>query len=412
MIGRLFLFAVAMAAGITLASLLPALPSRLRAVVGLSSLAALQSQEPAVELKPAAGAEDDQQTVVKLSAEEVKAAGIETGVVGAGTLARRIIVPGTIVPDADRIAHVAVKLSGVVTEMRKRIGDAVANQELLAILESRELADAKSEYLAARLTSELQKDLYERDKILWERRVTSEQLLLKSRSAAAQANMKLDIARQKLFALGLAGTEIAGLPNEPEALLRRQEVRSPITGRVVERKGERGMAVGRDNLETELFVVADLDRVWVDLAISPADLPVIREGQTVSITAQGVSERAEGKIIFIGPMLDKESRSARAVVEIANDSGIWRPGSFVTAAIAYEEQPMALVVPANAILNMGAATVAFVRTPEGFQKRQVTLGQSDDRIVEVVSGLHPGEVVAVSNTFLLKAELLKALAED
>jgi cobalt-zinc-cadmium efflux system membrane fusion protein len=111
-------------------------------------------------------------------------------------------------------------------------------------------------------------------------------------------------------------------------------------------------------------------------------------------------------------MLDKESRSARAVVEIANDGGIWRPGSFVTAAIAYEEQPMALVVPANAILNMGAATVAFVRTPEGFQKRQVTLGQSDDRIVEVVSGLHAGDVVAVRNAFLLKAELLKALAEE
>jgi cobalt-zinc-cadmium efflux system membrane fusion protein len=412
MIGRLSFFAVALAAGIALSSFLPALPSRLRALVGLPSGLAQQSLQSAVEHKPQTDGLDDQQSLVKLSADEVKAAGIETGVVEAGTLVRRIIVPGTIVPDADRIAHVAVKLSGVVTEMRKRIGDAVANQELLAILESRELADAKSEYLAARLTSELQKDLYERDKILWERRVTSEQLLLKSRSAAAQANMKLDIARQKLFALGLTETEIAGLPNEPEALLRRQEVRSPIAGRVVERKGERGMAVGRDNLETELFVVADLDRVWVDLAISPVDLPAIREGQTVSITAQGNTQRVEGKIIFIGPMLDKDSRSARAVVEIANDGGIWRPGSFVTAAIAFAEQPMALVVPTNAILNMGAATVAFVRTPEGFQKRQVTLGQSDDRIVEVASGLHAGEAVAVTNTFLLKAELLKALAEE
>jgi cobalt-zinc-cadmium efflux system membrane fusion protein len=245
MFGRMSLLAVALVAGITLATLWPALPSRLRAVVGLSSGAALQSQELAVERKPAGDAAEDQQSVVKLSADEVKAAGIETAVAAAGILARRIIVPGTIVPDADRIAHVAVKLSGVVMQMRKRIGDAVASQELLAILESRELADAKSEYLAARLTSDLQKDLYDRDKILWERRVTSEQLLLRSRSAAAQANMKFDIARQKLFALGLAETEIAGLPNEPEALLRRQEVRSPIAGRVVERKGELGMAVAR-----------------------------------------------------------------------------------------------------------------------------------------------------------------------
>ena len=66
--------------------------------------------------------------------------------------------------------------------------------------------------------------------------------------------MRFDIARQKLFALGLTESEIAGLPNEPEALLRRQEVRSPMAGRVVERKVDLGTVVGRDNLETELFV--------------------------------------------------------------------------------------------------------------------------------------------------------------
>jgi membrane fusion protein, heavy metal efflux system len=413
MIGRLSPLIVALVMGAAVASLFPEWPQRMRAAVGLSYAPPSKGQESTpAERKPGAEASDDQQSLVKLSADEVKAAGIEVGVVEAGIIARRIIVPGTIVPDADRIAHVAVKVSGMVAELRKKVGDSVASQEILAILESRELADAKSEYLAARLTSELNKDLYDRDKILWDRRVTSEQLFLRSRGAVAQANMKLDIARQKLFALGLTEAEIAGLPNQLEALLRRQEVRSPIAGRVVERKVDLGVVVGRDNLVTELFVVADLDRVWVDLAVSPVDLPVIREGQTVSITAQGIAEKVEGKIIFIGPMLDKDSRSARAVVEIPNDSGIWRPGSFVTAAIAFEEQPVALVIPTSAVQNIGAATVAFARTPEGFQKRQVVLGQSDDRIVAVVSGLHPGEVVAVSNTFLLKAELLKALAED
>src|SRR6266550_4598973 len=73
------------------------------------------------------------------------------------------IVPGTIVPQADRIAHVAVKLSSIVAELRKNIGDLVEKNEVLAILESRELADAKSEYLAARLTNEPQQDLFERE---------------------------------------------------------------------------------------------------------------------------------------------------------------------------------------------------------------------------------------------------------
>jgi len=273
-------------------------------------------------------------------------------------------------------------------------------------------ADAKSEYLAARLTNELQQDLFEREKVLWDKKISTEQQFLRARNQAANAKMKNDITRQKLFALGLTEPEIANLPGEPEAFLRRQEVRSPIAGRVVERKVDLGAAVGRDNLETELFVVADLDPVWVDLAISPADLPLIREGQAVSITTRGIAASVEGKIVFIGPMLDKDSRTARAVVEIANDNGMWRPGSFVTAAIASAEQSVALGVPTSAVQNIGTATVVFVQFPEGFQKRQVVLGQSDERMVEVLSGLRPGEVIAVTNTFLLKAELLKALAED
>jgi cobalt-zinc-cadmium efflux system membrane fusion protein len=296
--------------------------------------------------------------------------------------------------------------------LHKKIGDLVQKNELLAVLESRELADAKSEYLATRLTNELQQDLFEREKALWEKKIESEQQFLRSRNAAAQAKMRSDIARQKLFALGLTAAAIAEVPSEPEASLRRQEVHSPMSGRVVERKVELGMAMGRDNLETELFVISDLDRVWVEIAVSPADLPLIKEGQAVLITARGIHEKAEGKIVFISPTLDKESRSARVVAEIANGSGVWRPGSFVTAAIAFEEQPVTLAVPTTAIQNIGAGSVAFVRMPEGLQKRQVILGQSDDRIVEVVSGLRPGEVIAVSNTFLLKAELMKALAED
>ena len=215
--------------------------------------------------------------------------------VQSGTIARKIIVPGTIVPEADRIAHVAVKLSSIVAELRKNIGDPVEKNEVVAVLESREVADAKSEYLAARLTNELQQDLFERDKALWEKKISSEQQFLRSRNEAARAKMRNDIARQKLFALGLTETEIAGLPNQPEALLRRQEVRSPIAGSVVERKVELGVAVGRDNLETELFVIADLGRVWVELAVSPEDVSQVRIGQTVSVTARGTAEDGEGQ---------------------------------------------------------------------------------------------------------------------
>jgi multidrug efflux pump subunit AcrA (membrane-fusion protein) len=160
-----------------------------------------------------------------------------------GSLSQRIVVPGTVTPDASRIARVAVKLSGTVAELRKNLGDTVAKDEVIGILESREVADAKSEFLAARLTNELQQDLSERDKVLWEKRAGPEQQYLRSRNLASLAKTRLNIARQKLFALGLTEEEIDSLPDEPEHLLQRQEIRSPIAGQVAERKVDLGAAV-------------------------------------------------------------------------------------------------------------------------------------------------------------------------
>src|SRR5262249_6635181 len=156
---------------------------------------------------------------------------------------------------------------------------------------------------------------------------------------------------------------------QPEALLRRQEIRSPMTGQVVERKVDIGTAVGRDNLETELFTVADLGVVWVELAISPSDLPAIRQGQSVSISSSGGGQTVEGRIIFISPLLDKETRAARVVAEVDNASGIWRPSSFVTGAVAVDAQPLNLAVPTGAIQTIGTQKIVFVRVPAGFERR-------------------------------------------
>lgn len=408
MMGRLSVLIVVFVIGIGTASLWPSV----RRIVGLpSEPSAAQLRAPAAEPQRP-DVEPGNQERIKLTDEQVAAAHIDVVATRGGTLSRRITVPGTIIPVADRIARVSVKLSGTVAELRKRLGDPVVKDEVVAVLESREVADAKSEYLAARLTNELQQMLFQRDKMLWDGHVSTEQQFLRSRNLTAQTEMKFNIARQKLFALGLGEKDIAALPNESEALLRRQEVRSPMTGRVVERKVDLGTAVGRDNLETELFVIVDLDRVWVELAISPVDLPFIREGQPVAVTFRGAKESADGKIVFISPLLDKDSRSARVVAEIANSDGVWRPGSFVTATIAVEEQAVPLVVPTSAVQTIGSEKVVFVREPDGFEKRPVALGRNDDRFTEVVSGLQPGEMIAATNTFLLKAEFMKSVNED
>jgi membrane fusion protein, heavy metal efflux system len=416
--GRLPVFVLAVAIGIAAASFVPRLPEAVRTAVGLvpgTGVAGLRGQEGAAgaeQTRRDAPADDEQSAIIKLTSDQIEAVGIELAPVQDGTLARRVVVPGTIVLQPDRIARVSVRLSGTVAELRKGLGDTVAKGEVMAILESREVATAKSEYLAARLNSDLQRELYDREKILWDRRVSSEQNLLRSRGATAQARMNFDIARQKLFALGVTETEITALPDEPEPQLRRQEVLAPISGRVVERKVVVGTVVGRDNLETEIFSIADLDRVWVELAVGPSDLPIVREGQSVSVAAHGLAYRAVGRIVFISPIVDKDTHSARVVAEIANPDGNWRPGSLVHCTVAIEEHSAPLTVPASAIQTVGRSPVVFVRTTEGFEKRPITLGQGDDRISEVLAGVHAGETIAVTNTFALKAEFLKSLAED
>jgi membrane fusion protein, heavy metal efflux system len=380
-----------------------AIVSALLVIAGVTPQAVAQSAPAKVGGKP---------PVIVMDDERIKLAEIELREAGPAPIARRLIVPGTIVPDAGRVSHVSVKLSGTIAELRKNIGDDVVKDEILAVLESREVADAKSEYLAARLSNELQQDLAARDKSLWEGRAVPEQQYIKSRNAAAQTEMRFGIARQKLMALGVMDAEISGLPQAADGSLRSQNVRAPISGRVAERKVEPGTAVGRDNLETELFVIVDLSRVWVELSVSPADLPLVKEGQPVDIALRGLAAIGAGKIMFVSPLLDKETRAARVVAALPNSDGGWRPGSFVTAGIAVERREVPVAVPFTAVQTVDGRKAVFVRTGEGFEKRDVALGRRDGPLIEIASGLSAGETIATTNTFSLKAELSKPGDED
>ena len=350
--------------------------------------------------------------IIVMDDDRIKLASIELRQAGPAAVARRLTVPDTIVPDGGRIAHVSIKVSGTVADLRKNIGDDVAKDDILGVLESREVADAKSEYLSAKLSNELQQDLTARDKSLWEGRAVPEQQYIKSRNAAVQTEMRFGIARQKLMALGVSDAEIAALPQAPDGTLRSQNVRAPISGRIVERKVELGTAVGRDSLETELFVIVDLSRVWVEMMVNSSDLPSVREGQSVAVSIRGGSGVGTGKVIFVSPLLDKETRAARVVAALDNPDRLWRPGSFVTAAIAVQSRQVPVTVPATAVQTVDGRKVVFVRTSDGFEKRDVALGRRDDGMVEVTSGLAAGETIAASNTFPLKAELSKPGDED
>jgi membrane fusion protein, heavy metal efflux system len=360
---------------------------------------------------PGVGKEKHDEATIKLSERQVDAGKFVVSEVQGGTLSKRITVPGSIVPSGDHIARVAVRLLGTVAELRKRLGDTVQAGEVVAVIESREVADAKSEYLAARLVFDLQQTLFKRSTNLFEGKVLSENDFLRARTTFEDARVKIEIARQKLFALSLTAEQIEALPQQPVETLRRQELRAPIAGRVAERRVELGSLVGREGLESELFVIVNLNVVWADLAVPPSDLASIHEGQQITIAAGTGGEPSPATIMFVSPLLDKDTRAARVVASVDNAALKWRPGSFIRAKIPTDETPAEIVVPKTALQSVKGDTVVFVSTADGFEARKVSIGRQDAHLAEVTSGLAAGEHIATANTFILKADLGKAEVE-
>ena len=404
--------------GVSKARLMPADPSP----------ATSEAPEPddgkghAVEKAPEAGEPEGghaDEGAIKMSSEQIAGQDITLAEVGGGTLSLHLLVPGTITPDADRIARVPARVVGIVAEMRKRLGEEVAKGEVVAVLDSREVADAKSEFLTASVKAELEKTNYDRQAALWDKRISAEAQFLQAKATYAEAQLRVDLARQKLSALGLNAAEVASAAKRDEttpnaSTLRRYELRSPLSGRVVERKVDLGTDVGGQGDPDDLYTVADLSTVWIELSVPTVELAKVKEGARVVVTPsqEGGGRHEEGKVVFVSPLLNPDTRSARVIVALPNKDMAWRPGTFVTAEVEIARDEVAVRLPKSALQTVEGKRVVFVRTDEGFEKRKVELGRSDDDAYEVVSGLKPGEEVAVANSFLLKAELGKAEAGD
>lgn len=361
---------------------------------------------------PAAQKQSDQHTEagVRLSARQIASGNFAIRHAQAGVLTKRMVAPGVIVPSGERIAKVSVRLLGTVAELRKRLGDTVREGDVLAIIESREVADAKSQYLAARVAFDLQETLFARSKSLFESKVSSENDFLRAKTAFEDVRIKFDVARQKLFALGLTGEQIAALPQQPVESLRLQELRAPMGGRIAERRVDLGSLVGREGQESELFVIVDSSVVWAELAWPAAEISAVSEGRQITI-ATGSHDPLPATIMFISPLLDKDTRLARVVASVDNSAHILRPGMFVTADIPLQQVQADVVVPKTAVQSLDGQSAVFIRTPDGFEPRKIVTGREDSRSFEVTSGLSAGDEIATANTFVLKADLGKNAVE-
>jgi cobalt-zinc-cadmium efflux system membrane fusion protein len=182
-------------------------------------------------------------------------------------------------------------------------------------------------------------------------------------------------------------------------------LKSSIDGTVIAKHITRGEAV---STETEAFVVADLDTVWVDLSVYQTDLDRVKVGQAVLISAGHDYAASEARISYVAPVMDERTRTAVARAVLPNPERRWRPGLFVTGRVTVENHRAEVVVPRAALQTLGGETVVFVPDPEGLQSRPVTLGRGDRRHVEILEGLSADDRFVTRGSFTLKSELEKA----
>ena len=346
---------------------------------------------------------------LRLTPEQMNEFGIEVGPAGPGTLQIQLNLTGEVVLNADRLAHVVPRVSGVVRSVTKSLGDHVHTGEVMAVLDSRELADAKSEYLGAGERVTLAKATFKREEILWEKKITSGEAYLAAKQALAEAKIASRSAEQKLHALGLSEKEIEALPKESDENFTRFEVRAPFDGTVIEKHIAIGEALKDD---ADAFLVADLGSVWVNLSVYQKDLAVVRKGQSATIVCDPAGEKASGEISYVRPVVGEDTRTALARIVLENKDGRWKPGLFITACVSIEEIPVPIAVPKTALQMMEGKPVVFVQDEDGFEPREVKLGRSTVTLMEIVSGLKAGDTIVTKGGFVIKSELQKSSFGD
>ncbi|MGA8830851.1 MAG: efflux RND transporter periplasmic adaptor subunit [Desulfomonilaceae bacterium] len=346
---------------------------------------------------------------VKISESAIKEEGIKVNVAAPGRLQVTATFPGEIVINPDRMAHITPRMGGIVIEVRKNLGDKVSAGDVMAVMESKELAVAKANYLATMKRLELATSNFVRFESLWQKAAIPEKQYIEIKTAREEAEIEKNSAEQKLRALGFTENLLQRLPKEPAYSLSRYEITASFKGTVIQKHITLGEMLKDD---TAAFVVADLSSVWVNVYVYPKDLPNVKSGQMATISIGNCVPNVQARVEYVEPIVGDNTRSAIARVVLDNPDGKLRPGLFVTAKISVQNIDVPVVVPKTALKNIENKTVTFIRKEGGFEPNIVKTGRADNSNVEIVSGLKAGQQFASDGSFILKAEAGKSDASD
>jgi Cu(I)/Ag(I) efflux system membrane fusion protein len=278
-------------------------------------------------------------------------------------------VVGTLTYAEPRQEYVNARVMGWVEKLYANYeGKSVRQGEALLALYSPELLSAQEEYLSAKRLGDSSLVAAARRRLtLWN--IPEDQIELLDKTGKAQRTLLM---------------------------------RAPISGEIAQKNVIEGQAVqAGDNL----FLIADRSLLWGDLAVFESDARMLRVGLPVELKVDALPGRMyQGRVTFIHPTLDTTTRTLTARVEVRNRDGRLRPGMYVTARLAPAATER-LAVPLTAVLPTGTRQLVFVnRGDNQFVPREVETGARSDSLVEIVSGVKPGDEVVASATYLLDSE--------
>jgi cobalt-zinc-cadmium efflux system membrane fusion protein len=341
---------------------------------------------------------------IQLAADAMKRAGIVVSRVSKASTASTLRFPGVVAPNAYRQVVVTPLVSGRVTGVAVQLGDRVRKGQTLAQVYSPDLAEARTRYVSAAAMLDAHDRELRRTQKLVEIGAASQQELERIHAEHAAQAAAVESARAQLELLGIATSSLE--KGGAEKLSATTSIPAPIDGVVTERSANVGLNV---DPATKLFTIVDLSTVWVLADVHERDIGRVHVGTEARITSDAFSGRQlDGRVNYLDPQLDAATRTTKARIELQNPAGELRLGMYVDAVVvAAASVGSTPTVPRSAVQNVGNRTVVYLadaNAPGTFMEREVRLGESAGDDVEIVAGIHAGDLVVTAGGFSLRAE--------
>ena len=306
--------------------------------------------------------------------------GVRTAPAERKALVTTVRAVGRVVAEETTLEDVSLKVRGWAGEVLvDAVGDPVKQGDILFTVYSPDLYAAQEEYLQA----------------------LRSQRRARETSAPERADYLVRAARNRLRLWDIAGMDLDRLART-DASLEHLPIRAPVTGYVVEKNLVKGSALEPGQ---RLYRIAPLSRVWLEAEVYEYELPLVRAGQTATVTLPYMPDRTfEATVAYVYPTLDPQTRTARLRLELPNLDLALRPDMYANVRV-HADRGERLVIPQSAVLYAGERSFAFRALGDGrFRPQRVEVGLRSGEEVEILTGLEPGDAVVTSATFLIASE--------